>query len=51
MASVILKNQDFPDGPVVKTDLPLQGVQIQALDGELRSHMRLKKIYHSHKTH
>ena len=30
--------QDFPGGPVVKT-LLLQGVQVQSLVGELRSHM------------
>ena len=30
---------DFPGGPVVKTAFPLQGVQVQSLVGELRSHM------------
>ena len=29
---------DFPDGPVVKTLLPLQGARVQSLDRELRSH-------------
>ena len=29
---------DFPDGPVVKTLLPLQGAWVQSLDRELRSH-------------
>ena len=30
---------DFPGGPVVNTALLLQGVQVQSLIGEQRSHM------------
>ena len=30
---------DFPGGAVVKTALPLQGVQFQSLIGEQRPHM------------
>ena len=32
-------NRDFPGGPVAKTALPMQGVQVQSLVVELRSHM------------
>ena len=32
---------DFPGGPVVKTVLPLQGVWVPPLVGELRSYMLL----------
>ena len=31
--------EDFPGGPVVKTMLPMQGVQFRSLVGELRSHL------------
>ena len=30
------KFRDFPDGPVVKTALPLQGTLVRSLVGELR---------------
>ena len=30
---------DFPGGPVVKTELPMQGLQVQSLVGELRFYM------------
>ena len=32
-------NRNFPGGPVVKTLLPLQGVWVRSLVGELRSRM------------
>jgi len=31
--------EGLPDGPVVKTLLPLQGARVQSLVRELRSHM------------
>ena len=31
--------RDFPGCPVVECTLPMQGTQVQSLDGELRSHM------------
>ena len=34
---------DFPGGPVFKTVLPMQGVWVQSLARELRSHMARKK--------
>ena len=34
-----LNNKDLPGGLVVKSALPTQGVQVQSLVGELRSHM------------
>ena len=34
---------DFPGGPVVKTLPSMQGVQVQSLVTELRSHMRAAK--------
>ena len=30
---------DLPGGPVVKTALPVQGVWVQSLAGELKSHI------------
>ena len=33
------KSQDFPGGPVVKTELPLQGAQVWSMAGELRYQM------------
>ena len=30
---------DLPSGPVVKNPLPMQGIQVQSLVGELRSHI------------
>ena len=33
--------RDFPEGPVVKTLLPLQGVRVQTLVRELRFHVLL----------
>ena len=32
---------DFPGGPVFKTVLPLKGMQVRSLVGELRSHRPL----------
>ena len=34
-----IKFKDFPGGPVDKTELSIQGVQVQSLAGELRSYM------------
>ena len=33
------ERRDFSGGPVVKTQLPLQGVQVPSLVREVRSHM------------
>ena len=47
-----MHHEDFPSNPVVKTVLPLQGMWVQSLVGELRSYMlcstakRLKKKRH-----
>ena len=35
----LLRGWDCLDGQVVKTALPMQGVQVRSLVGELRSHM------------
>ena len=37
----VSKGKDFPDGPVVRTSLPLQGAWVQSLVRELRSHRPL----------
>ena len=34
---------DFPGGPLVKTVLPVQGMQVQSLVGELRSPSRSER--------
>ena len=41
MVSKDSEDRDFPGGPMVRQDssLPLQGVRVQSLVGELRSHV------------
>ena len=42
--------EDFPDGPAIKTVLPLQGVRARSLVGELRSHMPRGAAKETHTT-
>ena len=43
------QRRDFPGGPMVKILLPMQGMQVQSLAGELRSHMLHSAATHTHK--
>ena len=42
---------DFPGSPVVKTAIPLQGIRVWSLVGELRSHMPRGLAKKQKKTH